>query len=113
MRRHAAQLESSENVALPLQEFHRENREQEYKELHRLSSNFLESHIGVRVTRLSREQVLWENGVTGGYNESLRMLKKVVKLVRWPGIYPSLLNLLDKLFSQYTLCLFRHELILQ
>jgi hypothetical protein len=57
LRRHAAQLESSENVALPLQEFHRENREQEYyKELHRLSGNFLESHIGLRVTRLSREQ---------------------------------------------------------
>jgi hypothetical protein len=112
LRRHAAQLESSENVALPLQEFHRENREQEYyKELHRLSGNFLESHIGVRVTRLSREQVLWEGGVTGSYNESLRMLKKVVKLVRWPGILLSLLDLLDKLFSQYTLCLFRHAQI--
>ena len=62
---------------------------------------------------LEKTDVLWEDGVTGSYNESLRMLKKVVKLVRWPGIYPSLLNLLDKLFSQYTLCLFRHELILQ
>lgn len=57
LRQHAANLESSDNMALPSQEFHQEDREQEYyKELHRLSSNFLECHIGLRVSRLAREQ---------------------------------------------------------
>ena len=54
---HIRETQQSNNISLPLEEFDRRNPEQTfYKELTRFSESYLQSHVGIRVARLAREQ---------------------------------------------------------